>query len=108
MNAKLITSSLDVLIEKLHTNKHYYEYRMTKKGFTRGEGKYYDPMELTIVSIYSFEEAAYPGEFSFVYILRDNNGVPGYSIDLFSEYSINEENLYHWFITKIPRELPSH
>ena len=108
MKTRLAVSPLNFLAERLQANKHYCEFKMTKEGFTKGDGKYYDPSELTMVNMYSFEEPLHPGEFSFVYILRDNSGVLGYSKDLFSEYSINEENLYHWFIAKIPRELFNH
>ena len=105
MNTKLFASSLDLLVEELRTNKHYCEFKMTKKGFTNDEEKYYTPSELTMIDIYSFEEVLYPGQFSFVYILRDSNGVIGYSKDLLSEYRMNEEKLYHWFITKMLRQI---
>ena len=107
MNTKPWTS-LNLLVEELQTNKHYCEFKMTKKGFTNGEGKYYTPSELTMVDMYSFEEPLCPGQFSFAYILRDNSGMIGYSKDLLSEYRINEEKLYHWFITKMPRRIKWH
>ena len=105
MQLQVTTSPIDALIQRLHNNKHYCEFRMTKDGFTKGGGKFYDPTELTLVNIYPFGDDAHPGELSFVYILRDKDGKLGFSVDAIEDYSKNEATLYHWFITKMAKDL---
>jgi hypothetical protein len=104
MQTRLTTSPIDVFVAKLRNSKHYSEFRMTRKGFTNGSGHYYDPSDLTMVNIYSFPNAVYAEELSFVYILRDKNRMLGFSVNNFCDFEANEKNLYNWYITKINRD----
>ena len=80
---------------------------MTQVGFTSGDGKYYEPRDLTIVKAYHFEDVINPSESFNVHIMKDSDGIRGYSIDATVHHEINEEMLYHAFSTKkVPETSP--
>ena len=101
MKAAIAYSPFDSFIEKLR-KKSYCEFKMTPVGFTSGGGKFYEPRELAIKKVYRFEDAGNFGDSSYIYLMSDTDGLEGYSIDASEDYEINEQNLYHWFITKVP------
>lgn len=103
MQTIIAISPVASLVEKLQ-KKGLPEFTMTDNGFTCGNGRYYAPDDLVITRIYHFEDFVHPDESSYIYVIRDKNGVQGYSIDDFAGYRKNEDNLYHWFISKIERK----
>ena len=103
MQTIIAISPVETLVEKLQ-QKGLPEFRMTRNGFSCGNGRLYAPDELSIIRVYHFEDFINPGESSFIYVIRDRYGLQGYSLDASADYSSNEENLYHWFISKIARQ----
>ena len=53
---------------------------MTRAGFISGMGKYYEPRDLQITKVYHFDMVN-PNESSFIYVMKDSNGIQGYSVD---------------------------
>ncbi|HNP23159.1 MAG TPA: hypothetical protein PKM63_02520 [Panacibacter sp.] len=103
MHTIIAYSPIDSMVEKFQ-KKGYREFKMTRAGFTSGMGKYYEPRDLQITKVYHFEDMVNPNESSFIYVMKDSNGIQGYSVDAAPEYEKNEEELYHWFITKVPKD----
>jgi hypothetical protein len=98
-NSQQMTTLTEVL-EKLATRKQDKEFKMTEKGFTIDQKKYYDPAELTIIKVYRFEGESDPSDNAILYVIEASNGVIGYSLDAYGAYSNHNEN-YEEFIRKI-------
>ena len=76
-------TTLTEVLEKLRQRHLDHEFIMDEKGFTPGNGKYYNPEDLTILRTYRFEGASDPGDSSIVYIVQTNDGLTGYCMDAY-------------------------
>jgi hypothetical protein len=92
------------VLEKLRKKHWDNEFIMDEKGFTPGNGKYYDPEDLKIIKTYRFEGASDPGDSSIIYIIQTQDGFTGYTMDAYGAYSNHEGQDYDQFIRKIPVE----
>jgi hypothetical protein len=97
-------TTLSVVLNKLQKQGMDQEFLMTKNGFTPGNGKYYEPDELTIIKTYRFEGESDPADSSIIYIIQSKDGVTGYSMDAYGVYSTVDDSNYDEFIKKIPVE----
>lgn len=96
-------TTLTEVLEKLRLKKRDNEYKMSDKGFTVNEQKYYNPEDLTIIKTYRFEGESDPGDSSVLYLIEANDGQIGYSLDSYGVYSDHDEN-YNEFVRKIKIE----
>jgi hypothetical protein len=95
-------STLSVVLEKMRIKGWDSEYKWTSEGFTIGTGKYYQPDELKIIKVFRFEGESDPADNSILYIIEGNDGLIGYSLDMYGAYSNHEgEEGYNEFIRKI-------
>jgi hypothetical protein len=97
-----MTTLLSIL-EKLRIRKEDNELHYEKDGFTTGNGKYYQPEDLTIVKTYRFEGESDPSDSSILYLMEAKDGLRGYSLDAYGAYS-NHDEKYDEFIRKIKVE----
>ncbi|WP_159467690.1 hypothetical protein [Dyadobacter sp. 3J3] len=96
-------ATLSHVLEKLRLKKLDNEFRWTEDGFTAGKGKSYNPEDLTIIKTYRFEGESDPADSSILYIIEANDGLTGYSLDIYGVYSDHSgEEGYDNFIRKIP------
>lgn len=97
-----MTSSSQIL-EILRQKKMDNEFRWSKEGFTADKGKTYQPGDLEIVKTFRFEGASDPGDSEIIYIIRANDGLTGYSQDVYgAETGHSDEEGYDNFIRRIP------
>jgi hypothetical protein len=94
-------STLTSVLERLRVKKRDKEFKMTPQGFTVGNNKYYQPEDLKIIKTYRFEGESDPGDSSIIYVIEANDGLIGYSMDMYGAYSDHEEAGYDDFIRKI-------
>ncbi len=95
--------TLSVILEKIRIKGWDSEFKWTSDGFTIGTGKFYQPGELKIIKVFRFEGASDPADNSILYIIEGNDGLIGYSLDMYGAYSNHEdEEGYNEFIRKIP------
>lgn len=97
-----MTSLLSVL-EKLRIRKEDNELKHEKEGLTTGNGKFYQPEDLTIIKTYRFEGDSNPSDSSILYLVEANDGLRGYSIDAYGAYT-NHDEKYDEFFQKIKVE----
>lgn len=96
-------STLSGIMEKLRVKGIDNEYKWTPDGFTIGSGKFYQPEDLTIIKVYRFEGPSDPADNSILYIIKANDELTGYNLDMYGMYSNHdEESGYDEFIRKIP------
>jgi hypothetical protein len=100
--AEMTTST--AVLEKLRKRHWDNEFVMDEKGFTPGNGKYYNPEDLSIIKTYRFEGPSDPGDSSIIYMIQTKDGFIGYSMDAYGVYSNNEGFDFDDFIKKIPVE----
>jgi hypothetical protein len=98
-------TTLSHVLEKLRIKNMDNEFRWTEEGFTTGNGKFYQPGDLTIVKVYRFEGITDPGDMSIVYVIEAKDGSIGYSLDAYGVYSNHENEAgYDNFIRQIPEK----
>jgi hypothetical protein len=97
-------TTLSYVLEKLRLKRHDNEFTYTPEGFSIGNGKFYNPEDLTIVKTYRFESDSDPSDASILYVFEANDGLIGYSIDAYGVYSNHEGEGYDDFIRKIKVE----
>ncbi len=96
-------STLSTIMEKMRIKGWDSEFKWTDDGFTIGTGKYYQPDELKIIKVFRFEGESDPADNSILYVIEGNDGLIGYSLDMYGAYSNHEdEEGYNEFIRKIP------
>src|SRR5258705_10722484 len=93
-------TTLSSVMERLRVKKQDNEFKMTDKGFTAKNGKYYTPEDLTIIKTFRFEGESDPADSSILYLMEANDGLIGYSIDAYGAYS-NHDDKYDEFIRKV-------
>ena len=93
-------TTLTAVLERLRVKKQDNEFKMTDKGFTTKNGKFYNPEDLTIIKTFRFEGESDPGDSSILYLLEANDGMMGYSTDAYGAYS-NHDDKYDEFIRKV-------
>jgi hypothetical protein len=96
-------TTLTAILEKLRLRKQDNEFKMTKEGLTAGKGKYYKPEELTIIKTYRFEGESDPADSTILYVIEGNDGMIGYSIDVYGANS-NKDEKYDEFIRQVKME----
>lgn len=95
--------TLSEVMEKLRIKGWDRPFNWTNEGFTTGTGKFYNPNELTIIKVFRFEGESDPADNSILYIIEGNDGMIGYSLDMYGVYSNHEEEEgYDEFIRHIP------
>ncbi|MBL0357632.1 MAG: hypothetical protein IPP72_12460 [Chitinophagaceae bacterium] len=92
--------TLSQVMEKLRLKRHDIEFKKDEGAFVTGNGKLYQPEDLTIIKTYRFEGESDPSDSSILYVIEANDGLTGYSIDAYGVYS-NHEQDYDEFIRKI-------
>lgn len=97
-----MTSLLQVL-EKLRIRKEDHELKFENGAFTTGNGKFYQPDDLTIIKTYRFEGESNPSDSSILYLIEANDGLRGYSLDAYGAYT-NHDEKYDAFMQKIKVE----
>jgi hypothetical protein len=97
-------TTLSEVIEKLRMKRRDNEFLLSDKGFSVGNGKFYQPADLKIVKTYRFEGESDPSDSSILYVIEANDGLTGYSIDAYGAYSNHDDVNYDEFILKIPVE----
>lgn len=96
-------TTLTEVLEKLRLKKRDNEFKMTEKGFTVNDQKFYNPEDLTIIKTYRFEGESDPGDSSVLYLIEACDGMTGYSLDAYGVYSSHDEQ-YDDFIRKVKVE----
>ena len=94
-------TTLSSVLEKLRIKKRDSEFRMLPGGFGIGNGKFYNPEDLTIIRTYRFEADSDPADSSILYVIEANDGLIGYSIDAYGVYSNHEDDGYDDFIKQV-------
>jgi hypothetical protein len=97
-------ATLSQVIEKLRLKRQDNEFLLTDKGFSIGNGKFYQPQDLKIIRTYRFEGESDPSDSSILYVIEANDGTLGYSIDSYGAFSNHDDVNYDAFILKIPVE----
>jgi hypothetical protein len=97
-------TTLSQVIEKLRLKRQDNEFLLTAEGFTIGNGKFYQPNELTIIKTFRFEGESDPSDSSILYLMESSDGTIGYSVDSYGAFSNHDDVDYDGFIVKIPVE----
>ena len=97
-------ATLSQVIEKLRVKRQDNEFLLTDKGFSIGNGKFYQTQDLKIIRTYRFEGESDPSDSSILYVIEANDGTLGYSIDSYGAFSNHDDVNYDAFILKIPVE----
>lgn len=94
-------TTLSSVLEKLRIRKQDNEFIMTADGFSSPAGKVYKEEDLTIIKTYRFEGDSDPSDNAILYLIEANDGLVGYSIDIYGAYSNHDDSNYDDFIRKI-------
>jgi len=97
-------TTLSQVIEKLRLKRQDNEFILTQEGFTIGNGKYYQPLDLKIIRTYRFEGESDPSDASILYVMEARDGTIGYSVDAYGAFSNHDDVDYNGFILNIPVE----
>ncbi len=99
-NRKNEMRTLSQVLEKLRIKKLDHEFKYEEGSFVTGNGKKYQPGDLSIIKTYRFEGESDPSDASILYLIEASDGLMGYSIDAYGVYS-NHEPDYDEFVRKI-------
>ena len=99
-----VMTTLSYVIEKLRLRRQDNEFTMAPGGFTTGNGKFYQPEDLTIIKTYRFEGDSDPSDASILYVIEAQDGLIGYSVDAYGVYSNHDDDGYDNFIRKMKVE----
>lgn len=100
---KIEMTTLTSVLEKLRVKRQDNEFTMTEGGFNCHSDKMYQPEDLTIIKTYRFEGDSDPSDNAILYLIEANDGLIGYSMDVYGAGSNNAEG-YDDFIKKIKME----
>lgn len=104
MNKPSEMTTLFSVMEKLRLKRFDNEFIITPQGFDAGKGKTYLPEEMKIIKTYRFEGDSNPDDSSALYLIEANDGLIGYTIDVYGAQSNHENDGYDEFIKQIPVE----
>src|SRR5450432_2424865 len=97
-----VMTTLSYVMEKLRLKRQENEFIISPEGFSIGNGKFYQPEDLTIIKTFRFEGDSNPSDSSILYIIEAKDGLIGYSIDAYGVYSNHDdEEGYDNFIRKM-------
>lgn len=99
-----VMTTLSTVMEKLRLKRQDNEFKMYPEGFGIGNGKFYQPEELTIIRTYRFEGESDPADSVILYLLESQDGLIGYSMDAYGAYTNHDDDGYDDFIRKIKVE----
>jgi hypothetical protein len=95
-------TSSSLVLEMLRLKRIDNEFHWTPEGFTAGKGKAYRPEQLEILKTFRFEGASDPSDSEILYIIRAEDGLIGYSQDVYGANTGHEdEQGYDNFIRQI-------
>jgi hypothetical protein len=97
-------TTVSTVMEKLRLKRRDNEFTMAPEGFTIGNGKFYQPEDVTIIKTYRFEGESDPSDASIIYVIETKDGLVGYSLDAYGAYSNHDDDGYDDFIRKIKVE----
>ncbi len=100
---KIEMTTLSSVMETLRLKRQDNEFTLTEGGFTSNSTKIYQPEDLTIIKTYRFEGDSDPSDNAILYLIQANDGLIGYSIDIYGASSNNADG-YDDFIKKVPME----
>jgi hypothetical protein len=99
-----VMTTLSYVMEKLRLKRQDNEFTIAPEGFTTGNGKFYQPEDLTIIKTFRFEGESNPSDASILYVIEAKDGMIGYSIDAYGVYSNHDDDGYDDFIRKMKVE----
>ncbi|MFT3945625.1 MAG: hypothetical protein QM763_01520 [Agriterribacter sp.] len=97
-------TTLSEVLNKLEERGQANEYKVTDKGLTLDENKYFQPSELKIIKTYRFEGDSNPDDESILFLIETPDNTIGFIIDAYGVYSNIEPEKYIRFIREIPVE----
>lgn len=97
-------TTLSEVLNKLEERGQANEFRITEKGLTLDETKFFQPSELKIIKTYRFEGDSNPDDESILFLIETLEKGVGYIIDAYGVYSNVEPEKYIQFIREIPVE----
>jgi hypothetical protein len=97
-------TTLSYVMEKLRLKRQDNEFAKSPEGFSTGNGKFYQPEDLTIIKTFRFEGDSNPSDVSILYVIEAKDGLIGYSIDAYGAYSNHDDDGYDDFIRKMKVE----
>lgn len=97
-------TTLSEVLNKLEERGQGNEFRITGKGLTLDEHRYFQPAELKIIKTYRFEGESNPDDESILYLIETSDNSIGFIIDAYGVYSNIEPENYLKFIRAIPVE----
>jgi hypothetical protein len=97
-------TTMSQVMEKLRLKRLDNEFLLSDKGFSVGNGKFYQPDQLKVVRTYRFEGESDPSDSSILYVIEAEDGLIGYSIDAYGAFSNHDDVNYNDFIRKIRTE----
>ena len=103
-NEKMQMTTLSEVLNKLEERGQSNEFRITAKGLTLDESRYFQPSELKIIKTYRFEGESNPDDESILYLIETGDNGIGFIIDAYGVYSNVEPEKYLQFIREIPME----
>ena len=96
---KIDMTTLSSVLERLRLRRQDNEFIIKEVGLSYGT-KIYQPEEVTIIKTYRFEGDSDPADSVILYLIEANDGLIGYSIDIYGAGSNNPEG-YDEFIKKV-------
>ncbi len=96
---KVDMTTLSSVMEKLRLKRQDNEFVMKEEGLSYGT-KTYQPDEVTIIKTFRFEGDSDPADSAILYLIEANDGLVGYSIDVYGANS-NNDDAYDEFIKKV-------
>jgi hypothetical protein len=93
-------TTITEVLEHLRKRNQDIEFQYENGAFHAGKGKEYQPEDLKIIKTYRFEGDSNPADMSIIYLIEANDGLIGYSIDVYGADSDQAEG-YDDFIRQI-------
>ncbi|MCC6287048.1 MAG: hypothetical protein IT249_04120 [Chitinophagaceae bacterium] len=97
-------TTLSEVLNKLEERGQANEFKVTDKGLTLDENKYFQPSELKIIKTYRFEGESNPDDESILFLIEASDNIIGFIVDAYGVYSNIEPEKYIRFIREIPVE----
>jgi hypothetical protein len=104
MDSSQNMTTLSQVMEHLRLKKKDNEFKLTDKGFSPGNNKFYQPEDLKIIRTYRFEGDTSPSDSCALYVIVANDGMTGYTLDAYGAYSNHDDDNYDELLRRIPVE----